>query len=318
MKGDLTIHGVQDPIYSLSAKEIANFPDDKAFSRQENLSVLSPRHPVSLRYLSETDPIKLADYATAITSQNACLKKKAEKDLLTGVFNRGTLDDMLRKSVARGFRNEHAVFVAMSDIDNFKNFNDTYGHQLGDDVLKGTSKAIEASLREEDVFGRYGGEEFALVLNNGITSQEVKNIVDRNRTLVENYKINHPEHGSPEITASFGVASTYESPECIALCSNPDDTRRGNLKTITDIVDATKYTTISTKSYSPTERKTADKIYKKALQSAQEAKLETTPENIASHIEAEKYKLAIGFLYELADKRLYKAKEAGKNCVIMK
>lgn len=319
MKQDVKIFDIEDPLWALTGEEIAQFPDDKVYSSQKNLTVLSPRHPVSLKQLANMDPEKLSDYAIALTAQNSCLKTKAERDLLTGVLNRGTIDDMVKKSIARSFRSEHAVYVALSDIDNFKSFNDTYGHQVGDSVLIDTSNLVSRSLREEDIFGRYGGEEFVLVFNNGITADDVEKIVNEKREMIASYELNDPKYGSPRITASFGVANSYESPECVALCANPNDNTRGNIRSVQDIMDATEHTTAQTKLFTLDEINTANRIYEMARSEASK-KLERTPENgeVANHIEANKYGLARNFLYKLADERLYQAKEAGKNCVIMR
>ncbi len=85
-------------------------------------------------------------------------------DSLTGLYNRRYFDEQLDKEIHRSFRNGHTFSLVMIDIDNFKKVNDSYGHPLGDEVLKGLSFIIKNHLRSEDVGARYGGEEFIILL----------------------------------------------------------------------------------------------------------------------------------------------------------
>jgi two-component system cell cycle response regulator len=85
-------------------------------------------------------------------------------DGLTRVHNRRSLDEFLRREVARSQRHGNPLCFALLDIDHFKVVNDTHGHQAGDDVLRGIAARIGPTVRAEHLFARYGGEEFALVL----------------------------------------------------------------------------------------------------------------------------------------------------------
>jgi two-component system, cell cycle response regulator len=89
---------------------------------------------------------------------------RATRDFLTGVWNRGMIIDFLGRELARSQRHHTPVGVAMLDLDWFKKVNDTYGHQTGDEVLKETACRLAAQLRPFDALGRYGGEEFLVVL----------------------------------------------------------------------------------------------------------------------------------------------------------
>ncbi|MDQ0840158.1 diguanylate cyclase (GGDEF)-like protein [Sphingomonas faeni] len=92
------------------------------------------------------------------------LRVLASTDHLTGALNRRAFQLAFRSEVARCRRYGVALSLVMLDLDHFKRVNDTYGHQAGDEVLKETSSLIRSSLRESDIFGRLGGEEFALLL----------------------------------------------------------------------------------------------------------------------------------------------------------
>ncbi len=97
---------------------------------------------------------------------NRALQRKADIDGLTGLYNHAFLIDALEKEIERSRRYGGALSVVMIDIDHFKKFNDSYGHQVGDAVLKEVAGLLQAGSRTIDVAGRYGGEEFMLVLPN--------------------------------------------------------------------------------------------------------------------------------------------------------
>ncbi len=93
------------------------------------------------------------------------LDRLARKDPLTELYNRRSMDEILKREMDRSRRTKRPFFVAIADIDNFKSFNDTYGHECGDDVLKIAAKVfLEKGIRSTDFVGRWGGEEFLFVI----------------------------------------------------------------------------------------------------------------------------------------------------------
>ncbi len=102
----------------------------------------------------------LNDKATSLLVQ---LERQAKEDALTGLSNRRHADLRLREEFARARRFDHALSVALGDIDNFKKINDTFSHHLGDEVLRVVARLFRAHLREVDTVARYGGEEFLLL-----------------------------------------------------------------------------------------------------------------------------------------------------------
>lgn len=94
------------------------------------------------------------------------MRFQATHDGLTALWNRGVMMDLLGRELARSRREHVCTAILMCDVDHFKNVNDTYGHLAGDDVLKETAKRLLASVRSYDFVGRYGGEEFLVILNN--------------------------------------------------------------------------------------------------------------------------------------------------------
>jgi diguanylate cyclase (GGDEF)-like protein len=130
-------------------------------------------------------------------------KLQATHDALTGLWNRGTICEMLRKELARARRNEKGIALLMIDIDHFKRVNDTYGHQAGDEVLKEVARRFESIKRSEDSVGRYGGEEFIVVFTD-MNATDMERVSDRYRHIIEDTPIKIPGNDL-EITASLGL-----------------------------------------------------------------------------------------------------------------
>ncbi|MDA8405942.1 MAG: diguanylate cyclase [Deltaproteobacteria bacterium] len=128
---------------------------------------------------------------------------QASHDALTGLWNRYAILGILHRELARGFREMNPVSVIMADIDHFKKINDTYGHLTGDEVLRQTANRLTHLLRPYDAVGRYGGEEFLLVLPS-CSTQEALNVAERLRGSFQENPINNVE-GSFNVSLSFGV-----------------------------------------------------------------------------------------------------------------
>jgi two-component system cell cycle response regulator len=94
------------------------------------------------------------------------MRFKATHDSLTGLWNRGVIMELLEREIARSQREAACTAMLLCDIDHFKKVNDTYGHPTGDEVLREVARRLLASVRSYDFVGRYGGEEFLIVLNN--------------------------------------------------------------------------------------------------------------------------------------------------------
>ena len=92
------------------------------------------------------------------------LREQATRDALTGLWNRRAILDLLQQELARGRREDSPVGLLMADLDHFKRVNDTLGHLAGDEVLRQAARRLRAALRPYDTVGRYGGEEFLVVL----------------------------------------------------------------------------------------------------------------------------------------------------------
>jgi diguanylate cyclase (GGDEF)-like protein len=129
----------------------------------------------------------------------------AVRDGLTGALNRKALDERLLAEIAFAVRHDTPLSVVMLDVDHFKAVNDTHGHPTGDAVLREVAARLTRALRIEDVFGRYGGEEFLIVARD-ITLERGAQLAERMRVLIDASPVVF-EGTSIAVSASFGVAS---------------------------------------------------------------------------------------------------------------
>jgi len=152
------------------------------------------------------DIVILGLMAAAIAKFSGKVMDRMFRDKLTGAFTKRHFDTLLRDGIARCIKYKHGLALMMLDLDHFKNVNDTYGHPFGDKVLEAVSDIIRSSIRPEDSFVRYGGEEFALI----VASAGAKNVMDvaeRLRLAVEGTAIYNRERDTMvKITISIGVA----------------------------------------------------------------------------------------------------------------
>ncbi len=143
--------------------------------------------------------------------RNAILYRQAlhaaNKDALSGVYNRSTFEDTLNREVKLAHRYRRPLSMLILDIDNFKKFNDNYGHALGDQVIKSTANNISACVRSTDIIFRYGGEEFVALLNN--TSLDgAAFLADRIREKIESASTEF-ENNNVKVTVSLGVSELH-------------------------------------------------------------------------------------------------------------
>lgn len=144
--------------------------------------------------------------AEELRASNEELEELAFEDRLTGVPNRAAFDDHLERVVADAVRRGgETVGVLLFDIDHFKSFNDTYGHQVGDDVLRAVARAMKQVTRGGELFARYGGEEFVLVAHD-CTTADMFITGERLRGSVEETIVPTADHGDLSVTVSGGAA----------------------------------------------------------------------------------------------------------------
>lgn len=149
-----------------------------------------------------TEQLSLAVFNLKLQEQ---LRLESIRDPLTGLFNRRYMQETLNQALAKANRKDEPLSIIMIDIDHFKRFNDTFGHEAGDLVLQEIAHFIQTNIRNSDIVCRYGGEEITIILPD--TSLEIAS--DRAQFLCEGIrglKLQHQNRDLGKITASFGVA----------------------------------------------------------------------------------------------------------------
>jgi len=159
----------------------------------------------------------LAESRHEIAGKNEELQKLASTDPLTGCFNRRELFERAQELSALSARTGEPVACIMFDIDLFKMINDTHGHQAGDNVLRAVSDILHTCAREQDVVGRFGGEEFCIILP-GADEHDAARVAERIRAAIAAEPI-----AGLSVTASLGVADNRGGGISIDdLCHNAD------------------------------------------------------------------------------------------------
>ena len=161
----------------------------------------------------------------AIAIENARLFQEVQilaiTDPLLGIYNRRHFYQLANEEFKR-FKRYHAHFsMVMFDLDHFKDVNDKFGHQAGDQVLRHVVARCQENLREQDIFGRYGGEEF-VILTHQADNQAARQVADRLREVLAERPIRHGNH-QVSISASFGVCElTEDCPDLDELINRAD------------------------------------------------------------------------------------------------
>jgi len=137
------------------------------------------------------------------------LRSQSIKDSLTGLYNRRYLTEMLDREIRRAVRAEQSLGILMIDLDHFKNFNDTYGHDAGDAVLRQAASFLSKSIRVEDIVCRFGGEEFVVILPTADVNAAYAR-GERIRSKIRELTVLHQGHSLGMVTVSIGVAALPE------------------------------------------------------------------------------------------------------------
>ncbi|SDT36451.1 diguanylate cyclase (GGDEF) domain-containing protein [Pseudomonas asplenii] len=158
-------------------------------------------HHICLVIYDVTD---VATNRNQLQAVNAQLQKLSSTDRLTGLYNRGHWEESLKVAYARNQRHGNPTSLVMFDIDHFKRVNDTYGHQAGDKVIEQVADLVREHVRDSDVAGRYGGEEFGVVLSD-TDKVGAWHFAERLRNAVAALEVVHEGVGI-RFTISLGVA----------------------------------------------------------------------------------------------------------------
>ncbi len=180
----------------------------RAFDVGADDYVIKPFHPEELRVRVRAGERIVELQIESLAARNA-LRQLADYDHLTGLRNRAAILDELDRELARAQRSNLPVAVVMADVDHFKRVNDTYGHQVGDLVLAEVAQRMAAAVRSYETVGRYGGEEFLVVLTGcdlaaaGTQAERIRHSVAAKNFDVRQLKL--------PISVSLGIASTCQA-----------------------------------------------------------------------------------------------------------
>ena len=167
------------------------------------LSLLNLNYDQMNKQLIKTK-IELEKLTEQLEKKNRILDNLANIDGLTEVFNHRYFQNNLDQEINRAERNDNHLSLIFCDIDHFKNFNDQYGHQAGDFVLKEFCNVLKANLRQYDLLARYGGEEFVVILPE-TEENEALIVAEKLREAIEDAVFDDGNE-SYRVTSSFGIA----------------------------------------------------------------------------------------------------------------
>jgi diguanylate cyclase (GGDEF)-like protein len=172
----------------------------------EGLLLLGPRLSVPGYNEEDIDFLQVLGKMLAICLRNEALYRRSIIDDLTGVASRGHFEAQLSQELNRIIMYGHrGMGLVLLDVDNFKSFNDTYGHQTGDRVLQDLARVLTTQVRNVDLVARYGGEEFAIILLE-IERERMVEVADRLRRAVQDMTVEGAQGEKLKITCSFGLA----------------------------------------------------------------------------------------------------------------
>lgn len=174
------------------------------------MGVLHLVRPGAPRFLEARQRLAVAvaeqiSLALANLRLHETLRSQSIRDPLTGLFNRRYMEESLEREMRRAARGRHPVGIIMLDLDHFKQFNDTFGHELGDALLEELGLLLQTHIRGEDIACRYGGEEFTLILPE-VSLVDAGQRAEHLRQAVKNLHVRYRRQPLSPVTASLGVA----------------------------------------------------------------------------------------------------------------
>ncbi len=169
-----------------------------------------------IRYLRALN-LRLAKVQTKLKEKSKELERLSTTDSLTNTYNRHKLDSELNKEIARANRYSNQLSLIMLDIDFFKDINDEFGHVAGDNILVNFAKLLSENIRDNDVLGRWGGEEFVIICS-GVGANSAVRAANKLREMIEQFDFS-PAQG---LTASFGVTEWLPSDSKESIITRAD------------------------------------------------------------------------------------------------
>lgn len=180
-------------------------------------------HAQDLEFQKDNLELAVTERTIELHEVNQRLMELTRIDPMLNIGNRRSMDEELIKIAERARRYGRPYSVALVDVDNFKKYNDHYGHQLGDKALVDVAKALKNSVRSADSVYRYGGEEFLVILPE-VGAEGAAIAAEHMRSAVEALQIEHKFAATGILTASFGVADEHlDSPDIAELIKRADN-----------------------------------------------------------------------------------------------
>ena len=191
------------------------------WSEVTELSKAFNQMAISLKDLNENLNQKVKERTIQLDEANRKLLKIAIRDPLTNLYNRRFINERLRQELSRAKRAKTGLAFVLLDLDRFKSINDKWGHGAGDAVLQKVSKYLRKTLRESDISGRFGGEEFCIIFPY-LDAAGILPLLERIRIDISQLNIDY-EGNAIRVTCSFGVAllsEEFESTEDLIKCAD--------------------------------------------------------------------------------------------------
>jgi diguanylate cyclase (GGDEF)-like protein/PAS domain S-box-containing protein len=209
------MHWVEDPRAGLICRHIhLNTPNGymciPMMAQSEALGILHLMQPENVK-MTETKQrmaVTMSEHIAMALSNlrlHETLRSQSIRDPLTGLFNRRFMEESLELEIRRASRNQRPLGMIMIDLDHFKYFNDNFGHNAGDLLLKELGVLLKNNIRGEDIACRYGGEEFTLILPEG-TGAVTRQRAEFFREAIQRLDVRYKDHPLGRLTASMGVA----------------------------------------------------------------------------------------------------------------
>ncbi|MDX1348446.1 MAG: diguanylate cyclase [Thiomicrorhabdus chilensis] len=172
---------------------------------------------LTLENLVQQRTLELSELNQKLQNQIENVQYNASHDVLTGIYNRRCFEERLQKEIERAKRYCHSLCIILIDIDDFKLFNDRYGHKQGDLILKKVAELLDLHLRENDTLARWGGEEFVIILPETDKLSAIEK-AESLRRLVAAARFKNDS----KITCSFGVTAFMEGDCADSIFSRTD------------------------------------------------------------------------------------------------
>ena len=187
----------------------------------ERLLAIIHNMTIELKKYHDRLELTIAELKMENTERQQAIKELEElsvTDPLTSIYNRRKFNELLTREVERSKRYKTGLSIIMCDIDHFKKINDTFGHDVGDNALKVFSNKINENIREVDMFARWGGEEFMILMPN-VNVDNASSVAEKLRKIIEATEIKTIE----SFTASFGVTHLNEDDTTESFIKRVDD-----------------------------------------------------------------------------------------------